>query len=564
MTTPSTRFKDLQAKLAAIKSAQANKPKPRLLSTLNQLPDTISTSIPHNPITSTGTDRHGNTITYNHAQQQAIDLITSGQSCVVIGAAGTGKTTIQKASTAGLLQSGKILPQLNQDHKYLSAKSPGIAIVAYTRRATNNIRKNMSEELQPCCITIHKLLEYAPVEVFITDPETGKEKRSMRFEPQRNANNPLPSNIHTIIIEEASMVSLQLFNEIVEASPHNPQIVFLGDIQQLPPVFGSAILGYKMLELPVVELTEVHRQALDSPILSLAHRILSGKPITPAELPPLNVPNKLKLHPWKKRISSEAATITLAKFFIQQLDTNQYNPETDGILIPFNKSCGTDELNKHIATRIAQRNQEPVYEIIHGFKKSYYSVGDKCLYEREDAIIQSIEPNPQYTGVTPQPASTSLNYWGHHSGDQHSNESSDDVDIDQIMAAISLPSSEDEPTVRAASHTITLQLLDSDRTITIRSAGEIDALILGYAITVHKSQGSEWDKVYLCFHQSHSTMLQRELLYTAVTRAKHELFCICEPDTFEKGIVRQRIKGSTWQEKAEHFKGKLEQGIIQS
>lgn len=565
MTTPSTRFKDLQAKLAALKEAQANKPKPRLLSTLStQPPDTISTSIPHNPVTSTGTDRHGNTITYNHAQQQAIDLITSGQSCVVIGAAGTGKTTIQKASTAGLLQSGKILPQLNQDHKYLSAKSPGIAIVAYTRRATNNIRKNMSEDLQPCCITIHKLLEYAPVEVFITDPETGKEKRSMRFEPQRNAENPLPSNIHTIIIEEASMVSLQLFNEIVEASPHNPQIVFLGDIQQLPPVFGSAILGYKMLELPVVELVEVHRQALDSPILSLAHRVLSGKPIPSAELLSLNVPGKLKLHPWKKRISSEAATITLAKFFIQQLDTNQYNPETDGILIPFNKSCGTDDLNKHIATRIAQRNQEPVYEIIHGFKKSYYSVGDKCLYEREDAVIQSIEPNPQYTGVTPQPASTSLNYWGHHSGEHQSNKSSDDIDIDQIMAAISLPSSEDEPTVRAASHTITLQLLDSDRTITIRSAGEIDALILGYAITVHKSQGSEWDKVYLCFHQSHSTMLQRELLYTAVTRAKHELFCICESDTFEKGIVRQRIKGSTWQEKAEHFKGKLEQGIIQS
>ena len=169
MTTPSIRFKDLQAKLAAIKSAQANKPKPRLLSTLSQeSTSSIITSIPHNPITSTGTDRHGNTITYNHAQQQAIDLITSGQSCVVIGAAGTGKTTIQKASTAGLLQSGKILPQLNQDHKYLSAKSPGIAIVAYTRRATNNIRKNMSEDLQPCCITIHKLLEYAPVEVFIT------------------------------------------------------------------------------------------------------------------------------------------------------------------------------------------------------------------------------------------------------------------------------------------------------------------------------------------------------------------------------------------------------------
>ena len=54
MTTPSIRFKDLQAKLAAIKEAQANKPKPKLLSTMSQIPDTISTSIPHNPITSTG------------------------------------------------------------------------------------------------------------------------------------------------------------------------------------------------------------------------------------------------------------------------------------------------------------------------------------------------------------------------------------------------------------------------------------------------------------------------------------------------------------------------------
>ena len=319
---------------------------------------------------------------YNHATRGCQELLQ------------TKKNPARITTNRAKHDKQKLLPQLNQDHKYLSAKSPGIAIVAYTRRATNNIRKNMSENLQPCCITIHKLLEYAPTEVFIT-LDDGTQKRSMRFEPQRNAENPLPSNIHTIIIEEASMVSLQLFNEIIDASPHNPQIVFLGDIQQLPPVFGSAILGYKMLELPVVELTEVHRQALDSPILSLAHRILSGKPITPSELPSLNVPGKLKLHPWKKRISSEAATITLAKFFIQQLDTNQYNPETDGILIPFNKSCGTDDLNKHIATHIAQRNQEPVHEIIHGFKKSYYSVGDKCLYEREDAIIQSIEPNPQ-------------------------------------------------------------------------------------------------------------------------------------------------------------------------
>jgi len=61
------------------------------------------------------------------------------------------------------------------------------------------------------------------------------------------------------------------------ACPHKPQCVFLGDIRQLPPVFGTAILGFKMLELPVVELTEVYRQALKSPILRFALAVDDGE-----------------------------------------------------------------------------------------------------------------------------------------------------------------------------------------------------------------------------------------------------------------------------------------------
>ena len=56
------------------------------------------------------------------------------------------------------------LKALNADHRYLTKTAPGIAICAYTRRATNNIRKNLSADLQQCCITIHKLLEYQPEE----------------------------------------------------------------------------------------------------------------------------------------------------------------------------------------------------------------------------------------------------------------------------------------------------------------------------------------------------------------------------------------------------------------
>lgn len=552
----STLAQKIQERLAALKAARDATQSPTL-STISSISapvisDEIVASIPSNTIP-TGTDRFGNTIQYNEAQARAIQLIASGQSCVVIGAAGTGKTTIQKGSTQALIANGS-LGRLNAEHRHLNKESYGIAICAYTRRATNNIRKNLSSDLQQSCLTIHKLLEYQPVEETVVDPNTGKEKTTKPFRPMRNAENPLPESLSVIVIEEASMVSLELFNELLAACPHNPQLVFLGDIQQLPPVFGSAILGYKMLELPVVELTEVYRQALESPILSLAHRILSGKPIDKAGLKEMSVKGKLTLHPWVKRIAADSATITLAKFFIRELDTGKYNPETDGILIPFNKSCGTDELNKHIATQIARKEYKSVYEIIHGWKKSYYTVGDKCLYEREDAIIKKIEENPQFTGMKPRPESMDIDYWG-QGGDARAAEDMDDF----LMSTVATGGEEDgERKMRAASHVITLYLLDSERTITIKSAGEIDALTLGYAITVHKSQGSEWPKVYLCLHNSHNTMLQRELLYTAVTRAKEELFCICEPDTFEKGIIRQRIKGATWQEKAEFFKGKIE------
>lgn len=558
----STLAQKIQERLAALKAARDATQSPTL-STISSISapvisDEIVASIPSNTIP-TGTDRFGNTIQYNEAQARAIQLIASGQSCVVIGAAGTGKTTIQKGSTQALIANGS-LGRLNAEHRHLNKESYGIAICAYTRRATNNIRKNLSSDLQQSCLTIHKLLEYQPVEETVVDPNTGKEKTTKPFRPMRNAENPLPESLSVIVIEEASMVSLELFNELLAACPHNPQLVFLGDIQQLPPVFGSAILGYKMLELPVVELTEVYRQALESPILSLAHRILSGKPIDKAGLKEMSVKGKLTLHPWVKRIAADSATITLAKFFIRELDTGKYNPETDGILIPFNKSCGTDELNKHIATQIARKEYKSVYEIIHGWKKSYYTVGDKCLYEREDAIIKKIEENPQFTGMKPRPESMDIDYWG-QGGDARAAEDMDDF----LMSTVATGGEEDgERKMRAASHMITLYLLDSERTITIKSAGEIDALTLGYAITVHKSQGSEWPKVYLCLHNSHNTMLQRELLYTAVTRAKEELFCICEPDTFEKGIIRQRIKGATWQEKAEFFKGKLEREEMQS
>lgn len=502
----------------------------------------------------------GTAISYNEKQLRFVQLAGSGESGVLIGAAGSGKTTCMRGVMQELITTGKAGILSADGHKYLRDKSPGIVIVSFTRRAVSNIRKAVAEDMKHNCLTIHSLLEYEPVYHEVFDASTGEYRNTMAFEPTRHANRPLPASIKVCVIEEGSMVSVELFKELQDALPANCQFIFLGDIQQLPPVFGAAILGYKMLELPVVELTEIYRQALESPIIRLAHRILSGKPIPVTEYEEWKYPDQLTIHPWKKRISAEVALNTIAKFLTAGIEAGVYDPEEDMVLIPFNKSCGTIELNKHIAQHMARKNKRPVYEIIGGFEKSYYSVGDKVLYDKEDAVISKIEKNPVYDGAAPQPEGLRLDYWGYNdengsSSSHHITEGAESEDDIDFMLSQSVAAGEDR--VRQASHIITVKILETGHEIKITTAGDLNALLLSFVLTVHKSQGSEFRKVFLMLHHSHATMLSRELLYTAVTRAKEELYIICEPEAMTKGINSQRIKGNTLAEKAEFFKGKI-------
>ena len=530
----------------------------------------IPVSSPVNAIT----DKYGNQITYNSLQQKAVDLGGNGESLVLIGAAGTGKTTSQKGLVQSLILNGKAGLLTAEGHKHLVSGTPGIVVCAYTRRAVANIKRNMPADMQANCITIHKLLEYQPVYYEVWDEAAGEMKNKMVFEATRHAGRPLPTSIHTIIFEESSMLGTDLYKEVRDACLHSVQEVFLGDIQQLPPVFGPAILGFKLLELPVVELTEVYRQALESPIIALAHRILSANPIPVSEFPEWKKPGQLTIHPWKKKINAQNALDTAAMFFVGNCHAEKdpkkqhagafksglYNPEEDIILLPFNKSFGTIELNKYIANALAKSRKAVVHEVVAGFNKYYFSVGDKVLYDKEDATIIDIDRNISYAGAQPQPASEYLDYWG-QVNEEHINrislEGDEGPDIDFILNQVAT-SEQSEERVRAASHTITLRMNDSEQELKTDKAADINAMLLGYALTVHKSQGSEWRKVFFVCHQSHATMLQRELLYTAVTRAREELYIICEPETFVNGIQSQRVQGNTLAEKAEYFKGKKE------
>ena len=503
------------------------------------------------------TGMSGELITYNPLQQEFIDLVASGTSCVLQGAAGTGKTTATQGAVKALLDSGMLPILKNSAHKHLRDGSPGIAIISYTRRAVNNIRKVQSEDLKPCCLTAHKLLEYAPVYYEDTDPTTGMSKKTMRFEPSRDQDNPLPEALTMILVEEASMLSTQYYNEITAAINHKIIWVFIGDLNQLPPIFGPAILGFKLNELPVIELTEVYRQALESPIIRLAHRILSGNPIPAEEYTSWHEPDKLTIHPWKKKLTEDLACSTAAAFFKKAYDNKLYDPEEDMILIPFNKGCGTLEINKHIANHISNTYDEVTYEVVAGFNKHYFSVGDYVLYDREDAKISEIKVNHSYSGARFQKASTNLDYWGFNSNAAAERAASGEEEIDDVdflLEAVMIGESEDR--VTQASHTITVRLQDTGQEVELTKAAEINNLLHSYALTVHKAQGSEWRKVFILLHSSHATMLQRELLYTAVTRAKEELYVICEPESFTNGIKSQKIKGTTLAEKAEYFKGK--------
>ena len=240
---------------------------------------------------------------------------------------------------------------------------------------------------------------------------------------------------------------------------------------------------------------------------------------------------------------------------------NPNNPDEDQILCPFNKAFGTEEVNRAIANFLAKRDRRLVWEIIAGFNKHYFSVGDKVLYDKEDATITCIERNPDYLGKKPLHESVTLDYHGFdpvpHTLTQEELDSEID-NVDLILEKMAAVITDEKDRVTYASHIITLVLNDSETEIQIDTASAINSLLLSYAITVHKAQGSEWDKVFFVLHQTHNTMIQRELLYTGVTRAAKELYVICEAESFVRGVQSQRIKGNTLAAKAEYFKGALE------
>lgn len=518
-------------------------------------------------------------IDLNDRQTEAVELAMRAKSFCMIGAAGTGKTTTEREIIAQVCRMPHV-SMISKSTEWLSAGTPGVVIISFTNKAVNNIKKFLDPVLQNHCMTYHKLLEYRPV-FYEEEGEDGEMKKTMQFEPTYHALNFLP-HISVVIVEESSMVGTDLHQKLLDAlpNPEQTQFIFLGDLNQLPPIFGPSILGFKLAELQVVELTHVYRQALLSPIIDIAHKIRTGlgwyhnktnKLGTDVIIDDRGEHGKVTIIPWKKRIDKDVARNTLLiKYLIPLITSQEYDFENTMILCPFNKSFGTILLNKAIADALGKKRGATIFEVIARYQRTYWAVGDRVLVDRREAIITKIEPTPGYNGPIPSSPSPYMDRNGNikregiviETGHPDDEKKLPNGGID-VLDSLELGSVESGKNL--ASHTITVFFTETATELAISSAGGINSMLFSYVLTVHKSQGSEARKVIVLLHYSHNSMLSRELLYTAVTRARHELVILCEPDRGEiynslsKAAKSPEIEGVTLQEKIAFFTKKAKE-----
>lgn len=520
--------------------------------------------------------KQGRIFDWNIDQQEAIDRARSGESFCLIGAAGTGKTTVLRGILQSVLRDNR-LPIIERSTKWLKQGTPGVVLFSYTRRAVRNIAKQMPEELKAHCITGHKLLEYQPEKFEIEDGKGGT-RISMRFIPTRTRFNTLPRNLRLVIVDESSMVASDFMDLVMNALPGrgaDVQFIFLGDLHQLPPIYGNPILAAKLLQLPIVELKQVYRQALESPIITLAHQIKDGKMDEQFKCVTANLVVKSKVEgrgsvtiiPWKYKLDEEDGMFAMQRFLREWVRTDnrpndginndKLNFEDDVILCAWNKRFGNIELNKAIGTELAIKYDRDVYEIFAGFAKIYLAVGDRVLHDKRDAVVTRVVRNSRYVGKLPQPHSKTMDYWGYTKTPTILHQTEEEIEA--LLDGMALVA-DIEDRVNEASHAVYIRYADQkedEQEEILTSAGEVNSLELAYCMSVHKSQGSEWRRVIVITHACHIKMLSRELVYTAVTRASQELMIFMEPMLLTKASQRPRIKGNTLAEKLKWLEKKL-------
>jgi exodeoxyribonuclease V alpha subunit len=388
---------------------------------------------------------------------------------------------------------GPALAEFEASHKFTLAENQRIAVADALRGGVLVITGGPGTGKTTIIRTILRILEKNGISVLLGAP-TGRAAKRMQeltnvpastlhrllqFSPQegkylRNASNPLRADF--LIIDEASMIDISLANAFLRAVSGTSSVIFVGDVDQLPSVGPGNFLKdlIRSGSLPVVRLNQVFRQAQSSLIVTNAHRINEGR------LPILNPNND----------SLTAAEGTKQDFYFIEAET----PEECLAAV-------TDLVHRRIPAKFGF---DPLSEI-------------QILAPMHRGVIGARNLNQQMQNVL-NGTKTQLERFGnvYRVGDkvmQMSNDYDKDVYNGDIGVIASIDYNEH------------LLKVNFDGRIAGYDFGELDSLELAYCITVHKSQGSEYKAVILPVHTTHYIMLQRNLLYTAITRGK-KLVCL--------------------------------------
>ncbi len=385
-----------------------------------------------------------NQIKFEEKQRLAITTAVTKGLLVLTGGPGTGKTTT-----------------LNGILELFEKQKLRVALAAPTGRAA----KRMSEVTGRNAKTIHRLLEAEWVD---------GEKQHFA----RNLENPLEAD--AIIVDELSMVDTHIFASLLNAMPLGCRLVMVGDCDQLPPVGVGNVLQ-DVIEsglLPVVALTEVFRQSLESMIVTNAHKIVKG------EYPDLTKKDKDCF--FLQRNNMYQAQQTVIELCTSRLPKAYgYNPVEDiQIICPSRKGeLGTVRLNGELQ-KILNPPSPDKDDFVSPSK--IFREGDKVMQIKNNYDIPWTRGKETSAGIF-------------------------NGDIGKIVAI---------------NHNASFMKIDFDSRIAIYPFDNISELELAYAITVHKSQGSEFEAVIMPVCSVIPQLSYRNLLYTAVTRAKNNLILV--------------------------------------
>ena len=361
---------------------------------------------------------------YSEEQMEAIRTAFCSNVTIITGGPGTGKTTILNG----------LLSLLQEDKKFVLLAAP-----------TGRAAKRMSETTGKMAKTIHRLLEW----------------KDGRF--NRNAANKLHGDV--IIIDECSMINIQLMESLLDAIPEKMQIVMVGDVDQLPSIGCGNVLK-DMIDsgvVPTVRLTKIYRQDAASRIVTNAHAINDGR-----------MPN-LRNEPGTDFYFFKVSDIDRIRTQIVRLVTDaipaKFGVSKDDIqvLTPMRKSSdpiGAIQLNLALQ-EVLNPTGDSIYNGTYSLR-----VNDRVMQNKNNYDL------------------------GIYNGD--------------IGTVVSIDKEE---------KTATLKFFGNDELVEYDSTN-INQLELAYATTVHKSQGSEYPVTVIIADVSQYIMLQKQLFYTAVTRSK--------------------------------------------